>query len=46
MDCNFETKAPNENDLLVKIASHAKEKHNMAPIPQDVMNKVKKAIKK
>lgn len=46
MDCNFEASDANENDLMIKIAGHAKETHNMSEIPQDVMDKIQNAIKK
>ncbi|MEI7433229.1 MAG: DUF1059 domain-containing protein [Methanomicrobiales archaeon] len=44
--CGFETSAPTEAELMIKIAEHAKTAHNMDPIPPDMMVKVKAAIKK
>ena len=46
MDCKFEAKAKTEDELMKKIAEHASKVHNMKTIPPDVMDKVKKAIKK
>ena len=46
MACPFETKADTENELMAKIAKHASEAHGMKTIPPDMMEKVKKAIKK
>ena len=46
MRCEFEATAKNEDELVKKIAEHAREAHNMETIPPDVMAKVKKAIKK
>ncbi len=45
MDCGFKTKAKTKEELLPKIAQHAKEKHGMDPVPPDVMQKVQAAIK-
>jgi predicted small metal-binding protein len=46
MSCPFETSAPTEAELMRKIAKHAKELHGMETIPPEMMEKVKKAIKK
>ena len=46
MTCPFETNAPTESELMTKIARHASETHGMKTIPPDLMEKVKKAIKK
>jgi predicted small metal-binding protein len=46
MACPFETEADTEDELMTKIAKHASEAHGMETIPPDVMEKVKKAIKK
>ncbi|MCL5680630.1 MAG: DUF1059 domain-containing protein [Candidatus Thermoplasmatota archaeon] len=46
MDCGFETSGKTMEELMPKIAEHAKTAHNMAEIPQDVKDKVAKAIKK
>jgi len=45
MDCSFKAKAKTEDELMKQIAVHAKEAHNLDPIPEDVLSKVKKAIK-
>jgi len=45
VDCNWEGKAFTRGGLLKKIAEHAKTVHNMATIPDDLMAKVKAAIK-
>ena len=45
MACGFKTDAKTKNELLPKIAAHAKEQHNMETIPPDVMEKVNAAIK-
>lgn len=46
MNCPFETSAPTEEELMAKIAKHADEVHGMKTIPPEMMEKVKKAIKK
>ena len=46
MDCAFEATARTEDELMKKIAEHARKAHNMKTIPPDVMRKVEKAIKK
>ena len=46
MSCPFETSAATESELMTKIAKHAEEAHGMKTIPADVMEKVKKAVKK
>lgn len=46
MECSFEATAKTEEELMKKIAEHAKRTHNMEPIPPGVMSKVKKAVKK
>ena len=45
MQCGFTAKAKNEDELMQKIAEHAKSAHNMAQIDAATMGKVKKAIK-
>jgi len=44
--CRFEATAKTEDELLKKIAEHARKAHNMKTISPDVMKKVKNAIKK
>lgn len=46
MTCPFETNANTESELMGKIAKHAEEVHGMKTIPPDMLEKVKKAIKK
>jgi predicted small metal-binding protein len=45
MDCPFEASAPTEDELMKKIAQHAKEAHGMETVPPETMEKIKKAIK-
>ena len=44
--CGFEATAKTEDELLKKIAEHARKAHNMKTISPDVMKKVKNTIKK
>lgn len=46
MECKFEASAKTEAELMAKIADHAAKAHNMESIPADMMEKVKKVIKK
>jgi predicted small metal-binding protein len=47
MDCPFEASAATEEELMKKITQHARTAHNMKPpYSEDMMNKIKKAIKK
>lgn len=46
MKCDFGATAKTQDELMKKIAEHARKAHNMKTIPPDVMEKVKKAIKK
>jgi predicted small metal-binding protein len=43
--CGFEAKANSEDELMGKIAAHAKKAHNMSQIDQATLSKVKAAIK-
>ncbi|MGC8516863.1 MAG: DUF1059 domain-containing protein [Candidatus Acidifodinimicrobium sp.] len=45
MDCGFKASAKTKEELMPKIAAHAKEKHGIDPIPPDLMQKVQAAIK-
>jgi predicted small metal-binding protein len=45
LNCPFEAKGKTNEELLKKIADHAKTAHNMTSIPPDTMDKIKKAIK-
>jgi predicted small metal-binding protein len=46
MKCGFEVKDENQAELMEVIALHAEKSHNMKEFPPDMMEKVKKAIKK
>jgi len=46
MACEFKATAPTEEELMKKIAEHAKAAHKMTTVPPDIMAKIKKAIKK
>jgi predicted small metal-binding protein len=45
LSCDFEVRANSEQELMEKIATHAKKAHNMSEIDQATMSKVKAAIK-
>ena len=45
MSCGFKASAKTEEELMPKIAQHAKEVHKMDPIPPETVQKVKAAIK-
>jgi predicted small metal-binding protein len=46
MKCGFEVKDENQDEMMEIIALHAKKSHNITLIPPDMVEKVKKAIKK
>ncbi len=46
MKCGFEVKTENADEMMPMIALHAEKSHNMKEIPPDMVEKVKKAIKK
>jgi len=46
MECGFEVKDEDEGEMMQILALHAEKTHKMKTIPLDVMEKVKKAIKK
>jgi len=46
MQCGFSAEAKSQDELMQKIAQHAKEAHNMTEIPPETLQKVKGAIKK
>jgi len=46
MKCGFEVKDENEDEMKEVIALHAKKTHNINEMPPDMMEKVKKAIKR
>jgi predicted small metal-binding protein len=45
MKCGFETTADTTEQLMPKIANHAKTAHGMTSIPSDILAKVQAAIK-
>jgi predicted small metal-binding protein len=45
MDCDFEARAETEEELLKKVAEHAGTSHEMTEIPEEVLTKVRAAIK-
>ena len=45
MYCNYIAKAKTEEKLMNKIAKHAKKKHGLDSIPEEMLEKVKKVIK-
>ncbi len=46
MDCDFKVSGKTKEELMPKIAEHAKDKHKIDQIPPDLMQKIQKAIKK
>ncbi|MDD1711861.1 MAG: DUF1059 domain-containing protein [Methanoregulaceae archaeon] len=46
MDCPFVATAPDESELMKKIAAHVAKAHAMRMIPPDLMARIKGAIKK
>ena len=46
MACNFEASAKTEAELMTKITEHASKVHNLKQMSPEMMEKVKKAIKK
>ncbi len=47
MDCDFEVKDRDPDELMQIIAIHAENAHNMIrPLPRDILEKVNRAIKK
>ena len=45
MDCDFETRAGTEEEIMKKAAAHAQSVHNMKDIPKEVLEKVRAAIR-
>src|ERR1700752_916217 len=39
--CSYEARAETENELMQKVAQHAREAHGMQTVPADVVQKVK-----
>ena len=46
MECKFEVHDENEDELMKIVALHAENTHNMKDVPPDMMEKIKKAVKK
>jgi predicted small metal-binding protein len=46
MSCKFEVKTDNAEEIMPIIAMHAEKSHNMKEIPPDMVEKIKKAIKR
>ena len=45
MDCDFEARAETEEEILKKVAEHAGTTHDMTEISEEVLAKVRAAIK-
>jgi len=45
MDCDFKAQAETEEELLKKVAEHAATAHDMKEIPEEVLAKVRAAIR-
>ncbi len=45
MDCDFVARAETDEELMGKVAEHAKTEHGMSEIPPDIVAKVKAAIR-
>ena len=45
MNCGFEVKDEDRDELMQILSLHAETTHNLKPIPPDVMKKVQVAIK-
>jgi len=45
MDCDFEARGETEEEILKKAAEHAETVHNMKEIPEEVLGKVRAAIR-
>ncbi len=45
MDCDFEVRADTEEEILQKAAEHAQTAHGMSEIPEEVVAKVRNAIR-
>ncbi len=44
-DCDGIVQGQTEDELMSKVAIHAKEVHNMTDISEDVVNKIKSAVR-
>jgi predicted small metal-binding protein len=45
VDCDFEARAENEEEILKKCAEHASREHNMMEIPPEIIEKIREAIR-
>jgi predicted small metal-binding protein len=45
MDCDFVARANTEEEILKQAAQHAQTTHNMKDIPQEIVAKVRAAIR-
>jgi predicted small metal-binding protein len=45
MNCGYETTADTTEQLMPKIAAHAKSAHGMSEVPKEIMAKISAAIK-
>ncbi len=45
VDCDFEARADTEEEILRKCGEHAVKDHGMVDIPQEMIDKVRAAIK-
>ena len=45
MDCDFVARADSEEQILKKAAEHAATSHDMKEIPEEVLSKVRAAIR-
>ena len=45
MDCDFVARAETEEEILMKAAEHAETMHNMREIPEEILAKVRAAIR-
>ena len=46
MKCGFEVKDENRDELMAIIALHGEKTHGMKQVPPDMVEKIKKAVKK
>jgi predicted small metal-binding protein len=44
VDCDFEARGENEQEIMQKCSDHAKSAHGMQQIPQELADKVRTAI--
>jgi predicted small metal-binding protein len=44
LDCDFVARGENDEQIMTKVAEHARKDHGMQTIPEDVVTKVKAAI--